>query len=395
MNVCVSVYSRFHAFDLAGQLHRLGHLGRLITSYPKFKAVEFGVPREKVRSLLLHEVAKRAWWKMPAALKPDWNLDPWFSERFERAAWKHIPKETDIFVGVSSFSERGLIEAKRLGAVTVLERGSTHIEFQRDILAEEFDHWGVKGFRVDPRSVVKELREYEITDYISVPTEFVKSTFLEKGIDGAKVIVNPYGVNLGQFHQLPKQDDVFRIIYVGGMSLQKGVHYLLKAFSELRLPDAELWLVGAKYPEIDPFFSKYEGTFRYFGAVPQATLHEYYSQCSAFVISSIQEGMAQVQLQAMACGLPLVCTTNTGGGELINEGEEGFVLPIRDTDALKERILALYKNPEACAAMGQAAKRRVSQGYTWDDYGQRSAATYQRILAARQVGEGLSTSRSA
>jgi glycosyltransferase involved in cell wall biosynthesis len=87
---------------------------------------------------------------------------------------------------------------------------------------------------------------------------------------------------------------------------------------------------------------------------------------------SLEEGFAMVQFQAMACGLPLICTTNTGGEDLITkDGEEGYVVPIRDVEALKEKILYLYENQDIAKEMGQKAKQKVENGFTWDNYGDR------------------------
>ena len=92
-----------------------------------------------------------------------------------------------------------------------------------------------------------------------------------------------------------------------------------------------------------------------------------------------------VQPQAMACGLPLICTSNTGGEDLIENGVEGFIIPMRNVEALKERINFLYRNQDACREMGQAAKRRMQVGFTWDDYGQKIVNTYRTILSHRPV----------
>ncbi len=79
----------------------------------------------------------------------------------------------------------------------------------------------------------------------------------------------------------------------------------------------------------------------------------------------------------MACGLPLLCTPNTGGADFLSEdGAEGFVVPIRDPEALAERIGWFYEHREACQAMGQAARARVQAGFSWDDYGDRIMALY-------------------
>jgi glycosyltransferase involved in cell wall biosynthesis len=95
---------------------------------------------------------------------------------------------------------------------------------------------------------------------------------------------------------------------------------------------------------------------------------------------SIEEGLALVQLQAMACGLPLICTTNTGGEDLIQEGEEGYIIPIRDIGALKENLVYLYENPAERKEMGRKAMERVRGHFSWDDYGRRTMEHYRRIM---------------
>jgi len=87
-----------------------------------------------------------------------------------------------------------------------------------------------------------------------------------------------------------------------------------------------------------------------------------------------------VQPQARACGLPVICTTNTGGEDIVRDGKDGFVIPIRDVEKLKEKLVYLYENPEICWKMGESAKQRVSQGFTWDDYGDKIIKLYADIL---------------
>lgn len=384
MKVTVSVFGRFHAFYLADQLHRRGYLQQLITTYPKFEVSKYNIPSTKVDSIVYPELMARIWARLPVPINPNLNPQFFIHECFDKAAARHIAYDIDLYVGWSSFSERGLSRAKATGAVTIVERCSSHIEYQRDILQEEYGRFGSKPELPQPEIVEKEKREYDLADYVSIPSEFVRRTFLEKGFPAAKLIKVPYGVRLDGFKQIPKEDKTFRVIFAGSMSLRKGVHYLLQAFAELRLPNAELWLVGTKLPEIEPFFKKYAGSFHYIGHVPQAKLHEYYSQCSVFAICSVEEGMAYVQAQAMACRLPLICTTNTGGEDLITDGKEGFVIPIRDVEALKEKILYLYENQDICYEMGQAAMRKVQQGFTWDDYGNKIYAEYQRVLSDKR-----------
>jgi len=382
MKVTVSVKGRFHAFNLAWELQRLSCLRRLITSYPVFETVKYGIDKDKIQSLLTFEIMERSWRKFPGLLKRACDVRYFLCEHYDRAASHLIPDNSDIFVGWSSFSLHSIRRSKQRGIKTVLERGSSHIQFQNEILREEYNHFGVKGELTHPKIVEKEIAEYAEADYISVPSMYVKQTFLDRGYPEGKIIHVPYGVDLKNFRRIPKQDNIFRVIHCGALTLRKGVHYLLQAFSELSLPNTELWLIGAISQEIKPFLALYASDkTRHLGPFPQANLFKYYSQGSVFCLASIEEGLAMVQAQAMACGLPVICTTNTGGADIIRDGVDGFVVPIRDVNALKEKLLYLYKNPEFRLAMGDSAQDRVAAGFSWSDYGMRMCNQYNDILS--------------
>ena len=380
MKVIISVGGRFHAFYLAQQLLKRGYLDKLITSYPKFETVKYGIPKGKIESILIKEILQRGWSKLPQFCRNLYNPQFFISDLYDRLAVKKIVK-SDIFVGWSSFSLHSLRKAKKLGALTILERGSSHIIYQNEVLRKEYKEFGVKPHLAHLKIIEKELKEYEEADYISIPSLFVKRTFLGKGIPGNKLIHVPYGVDLSQFRQISKNDNVFRVIFVGGMSLRKGVHYLLQAFSELNLPNSELLLIGAFNDEIKPFFKKYEGKYKWLGHIPQKELYKYYSQGSVFVLNSIEDGFGMVIIQAMACALPVIATTNTGGEDIIRDGIDGFIIPIRNNNSLKEKLLYFYQNPAICQQMGQSAKKRVSSGFTWDGYGNKIIKAYEHALA--------------
>lgn len=392
MRVIVSVGGRFHAFNLAKELEKRDYLTRLITSYPKFEVVKWGIPREKVDSVLIKEILERGFRRLPAAAKKLFNPQSAISNLYDKSASRRLVP-ADIFVGWSSFSLCSLRKARKMGMVTVLDHGSSHIEHQDRILREEYEKFGVKAELAHPAIIQKEKLEYEEADYIATPSLYVKKTFLDKGISESKIIHVPYGVDLSDFKQIPKEDSIFRVVFAGGMNLRKGVHYLLQAFSELDLPNSELVLIGSKNPEIELFFKKYnidygmrrgastQNKIKFIGHVPQKELHKYYSQGSVFVLMSIEEGLAMVQLQAMACGLPVICTEGTGGEDIVREEKDGFVIPIRDVVKLKERLLYLYENPSIRNIMGQSAKERASSSFTWGAYGNKMVMEYQRILA--------------
>jgi len=392
MKVCVSVLGRFHAFNLAHELDRQGALERLITSYPKFVAKRFGVPTELVSTVLSNELIRRGWAHLPDSITNLTNPVPFFCEHFETRAAKYIPSDADVYVGWSGVSLAGLERASSHGMMTIVERGSSHIETQTELLTEEYEQFGFKPRVAHPLIVEKELAEYEAADFISVPSQFVKNTFLERGVDEAKLIQVPYGVSLDSFTPPEagqrERDNVFRFIHVGGVNLRKGCHYLLQAFQKLNLPNAELLFVGPVASEMEPFRERYASPSIIFqGAVPQSELVHFYAKAHAFCLASLEEGLAMVTAQAMACGLPVIATTNTGAEDLVREGAEGFIVPIRDTNALAERMLWAYEHREAASAMGASAHDRIRSNFSWRDYGDRILKAYRSAESTLRSGK--------
>ncbi len=383
MKVVVSVKGRFHAFDLARELNKRNALLALVTSYPGFKASQFGIDRNLIKSYLYYEVLDRSarWLQKKLNRSSYFNAQYYIAEKYDKCVAKSLNYRMDIFTGWSSFSLQSIQKVREHGGISILERGSSHIQYQNDILNEEYNKYGVKPLLPHKSIVEKELKEYQEADYISVPSRFVYNTFIERGISKDKLIINAYGVDTINFHPGIKSDNVFRVIYCGALSLRKGVQYLLQAFSELSLKNAELIMIGDMLPEIKKIMSKFKTTYiKHYPSVSQSQLRNFYVTGSVFVMPSIEEGMAMVQVQAMACGLPLICTTNTGGGDLIKDGKEGFIIPIRDVTSLKEKIEWLYCNRQEAEEMGQAAYKKVREGYTWNDYGKRMYKIYSNIL---------------
>jgi glycosyltransferase involved in cell wall biosynthesis len=361
-------------------MHGLGNLARLYTALPRWKVDN--LPKEKVSTFPWLMAPSAGFARVCRTRLPreiDWIVTDTFGSWVARRL-----QACDIFHSLSSYGLRAhRVARQRYGALTVCDRGSSHILYQDEILAEEHSLWKVPYRHIDPRVVERELQEYEECDFITVPSDFAYLTFVEKRVAKEKLRLVPYGVDLSLFRPVPKVDKIFRVIYVGALSLQKGIQYLLQAVEPLRLPGFELWLIGGLDPDIKPIMERYAGSFRYLGVIPRTKLFSYYSQGSVFIMASIQDGFGLVQAQAMACGLPVVATTNTGASSLFTDGREGFIVPIRDPEAIREKIVYLYEHPDLRNAMAQAARERVQHLGGWDDYGNRMLAVYEDALSCR------------
>ena len=221
-------------------------------------------------------------------------------------------------------------------------------------------------------------QEIQLADHIFVPSSFVENSLLEAGINKEKISVITFGAPIDYFQPQPKNDKFFRVLFVGRVEPRKGVHYLLQAWQELKFSQSELLLVGINdFPE--GWLERYTEQIRYISSVPHASLNQYYSSANVLVLPSLVEGLALVQLEALACGIPLITTPNTGGSDIITDGIEGFIVPIRDTEMLKEKLEWCYQHPLELAEMGRAARRQAEQ-LTWERYRQKLASQMLQIL---------------
>jgi glycosyltransferase involved in cell wall biosynthesis len=393
MRVVTSCLGRFWIFDQAAQLHRHGLLHRLITGSPVVLARKWGIPSAKVDSLLANFVMGYAHHRIAGALpaKVNSRLRKFTHDAFSARLAKHIPEGTDVLIGLSSFCYEAILEGKRRGIRTIVDHGSLHEATERKILLNESEKF---GFRLSGNStqnwlIEKEDAEFHAADHIFALSNVAKRTLVENGIAPEKIFVNRGGVSLDQFYPRHKDDNVFRIIHCSNLSPRKGLHYLLQAFRELALPKAELWIIGpdrgiredAKLQNLVRALCTPNVFFK--GPVAQSQLNTYFSQGSVFALPSLADGFGLVVPQAMACGLPVIVSDMTGAADLVREGENGFIVPAGEAEALKEKLQFLFDHQELCGEMGRRAQDAAALDETWDAYGNR-LATFLSGLAHRQ-----------
>jgi glycosyltransferase involved in cell wall biosynthesis len=194
----------------------------------------------------------------------------------------------------------------------------------------------------------------------------------------------PYGVNLIRFQptSVPLAGR-FDLLFVGGMSLRKGVPYLLQAYRRLQHPRKSLTLAGSVSPDMVALMKGiglWSDDVRLLGHVPQPKLKDLMSRSHVMVLPSIEEGLALVQAQAMACGCVVVASRHTGAEDLFSDGEEGFIVPVRSADALLQRLQQLADAPTLRDAMSARALQRVRSTGGWHDYGDQAMAVYRELL---------------
>ena len=304
-------------------------------------------------------------------------MNAWTALSFDR--WTNIRIEPcDAFIAISG---AGLLTGRSIqsnGGIFLCDRGSTHQRYQENILADEYRRWNVPHTLHKPHITAREEEIYATANAITVPSTVAKRSFLQMGISPEKVHVIPYGVRLDHFTPTEKPpQDSFEVLFAGQISLRKGIPYLLQAFARLKHPNKHLTIVGSIQPDMRGLLpSLPTDNVVFTGSLPQAQLAKKMSASHLLVLPSIEEGLALVQGQAMACGCPVLATTATGAEDLFTDGKQGFIVPDRDVDALSERMQQVADDPALQRTLSEAALLRVKDLGGWDQYGE----TWDRLL---------------
>lgn len=381
----IITHGRFHSFDLATELQKAGRLAAIYTGNPRFTLRNTGVRPEFIRSLPWLHMLQLGLLRVPGCPRRLVDEVAWWAGQSLRVYAARTLPECSVISALSGSGLRAGAILQRRGGVYLCDRGSTHIRWAERTLAAEFDAIGLRWDGIDPRAVAVELAEYDLADAITVPSSFAMRSFVEMGVPAAKLRVVPYGVNLAAFHRCAQRAPHFRVLFVGQLSVRKGLHYLLEAFDRARLPGAELVLVGGRTADTETILGR--GPLKNVtvaGALSRDEVAREMSRASVMVLPSIEEGLALVQAQALACGCPVIATTNTGSEDLFDDGREGFVVPPRDVEALVDRLTRLYRDRALLEAMAQAAVRRVEALGGWDAYGRAMIAVFDELLAAKR-----------
>jgi glycosyltransferase involved in cell wall biosynthesis len=381
MKVSQAVFGVFHHFELARELDRRGYLDTVYSTWPWARLKREGLPRNKIQTFpWLHtpEMLLRRAGMLPRWLDDELGyqnalrFDDWTARRIDETGGAFSKTGTlDALIGISGAALKTGRLLQQRGGKFICDRGSTHQRYQAEIVADEFRRWGLEPPPSDMRDTVREEAIYEMADAITVPSSFSRRSFIEQGVPAEKIHTIPYGVRLETFSKVADPPaDTFNVLFAGHVSLRKGVPYLLQAFAQLKHPRKRLRCAGAIAPEIKQLLARLPTQdVEFLGSVPQTELPRMMSESHVLVLPSIEDGFGLVLSQALACGCPIIASTNTGGDDLITEGEEGFIVPIRDVETLASRMQQLAEDPGLQLRMSEAALARVQHVGGWRQYG--------------------------
>lgn len=368
---------RTHMLDTARELEKLGHEVRFYSYVPMKRAVKFGLNKECSFSLF--------YWAIPfLCLFKLLGHRHWITIFYQRIFdyfTAYYMKPCDVFIGQSPMHRYCLKYAKRkYNAVTILERGGLPAEIFGENMKNDPK---LKGKPLYPQWLVRyETKGYLIADYISVGAQHVKASLISIGIDATKIFVNNYGFNSAFFS--PTKITIskpYDIILVGRWCYNKGSDLITSACKRMGYRFLHVGCLLEPFPIMD--------NMHHIDSVLEKELLQYYEKAKVFILPSRAEGLALVQAQAIACGLPLVCSSQSGGRDFnkyVPCGE--WIIEMKELTV--EELIRCIDRALLMADTQRGIRCYVGENFgniSWEGYGKRYDSFLRTITNTNHVSK--------
>lgn len=264
-------------------------------------------------------------------------------------AWvKSLLRPGDHMISSYAYANSCFRWIRRHGGKTFLDGGNSHPENFWRILSAEHRRWESPVPPVAPFLYRRSLAMMKDVDYVIAPSHFVADSFRQQGFRSEQILYVPYVTDLQNFRPLGHRPAgrPLTLINTGSLSLRKGTPYLLEAFERIRslVPDARLLLTRQVSDSIPHVMQKYKNLpIEWAETLKPADLCKRLQSADIFILPSLEEGMARTALEAMACGLPVILTPNTGACDMVEEGVTGSIVPTCNAEAIESCIMEWWE----------------------------------------------------
>ncbi|RQZ09493.1 glycosyltransferase [Burkholderia sp. Bp9031] len=369
MKVSVAVCGRFHFHNYIDRLDELEILDTFYYSH-RARTTPFSLAHGRAVNIWAKEYAVRAHSKLLKSRLSD-RLFPIYHDLWQfgvRFNWRPTPL---LHVMAHGTARHIVAKAKREGSIVLGEVVNTHPLYRDRLLSEEENRRGLPhGHRIN-RQQQRLIDEVNLYDYILAPSSIVRESFIQHGVPASIIKVIPYAANVQRFRPLERRGtnpNRFGILCVGQICLRKGQIYLLEAVKQLGDARVHVTLIGQIDPTIEPLLAPYRHLFTHIPRVDNAQLNDYYNAADLFVLPSLEEGLAVVLCEALATGLPIVATRESGAAEIIEHDRSGKIVPSGSVDQLANAIGEMIGSPDKIVEFSRQASIAAASTHNWIQY---------------------------
>lgn len=204
------------------------------------------------------------------------------------------------------------------------------------------------------------VEEANLTDLIICASTYTKQTLISNKIDNKKIYVIPYGYDskndIGDVEK--KENEIFNILFVGGVNVMKGIPYVIQALKKIKNNKIRLTLVG-NVQDIIRNMVKNDNRIILKGYVPHENIYLEYQKADLFIFPSLSDGFGFAPLEAMSYGIPCIVTNTSGISDIIDNGKNGFIIKSNSSEEIREKIEWCYKERGKLKKIGQFAKLKA------------------------------------
>jgi glycosyltransferase involved in cell wall biosynthesis len=283
--------------------------------------------------------------------------------------------EPKQLIAWSQTSFKTIKKNRQLGGKNLLEHPMPHVNYWMEINNSFYQNkrfTSKPGFsRFSERMVKRMQDEYLISDHINVHSTFVRNTFIQNGVDPARILITPLGIRLDEFPFINEQNirsGKFKILYIGRLELWKGVHLLIDVCDKMKSPNIELILAGRILPEIVPILKNAKSSIKTLGALGKKQLSKLIKESDVVVLPSLNDAFGMVILEAMAHAVPVIASTASAGPDIITEKENGMIVMAGSTESLEQAITWAFENRKKLDEIGNNARSTVHSRFLEANY---------------------------
>lgn len=300
-------------------------------------------PGDPVGQVVLVRATKWIYAYTPVRFSPGWK-NYLGGELFDREAAAKI-EAAEIISAYNGQALHIFRRARRLGYKgLILESATAHVNHVMRQQEKAVRAYGIEAGWLNEAQRRKTLREYEVADIIYAASQHARDTFLAEGIPAHKLQLRHFQADARFTPPTRRPDDgVFRIVYVGALSVMKGAPALLDAFARFAHPHAELTIVGGWGTRgMRHYMEERLRSDPRIRVAPGDPL-PYLQRADVFVHPSFTDSLGLAPLEALACGVPVIVTEDTGMKEHIRDGVNGYVVPTGSAKAILAHLEALIR----------------------------------------------------
>lgn len=293
----------------------------------------------------------------------------WRDRIHDRWAASQLNANYSAVIGYEECSLLTFRKAKKLGITTILDLAQIHFK-EIEIISNQFpvfsEIYANKKLRTRINTIKAE--ELALADNILCLSSFAKESLIKHGINPDKIKVVNLGFDPEKF--TPKStysnlsNEPLKIVYAGTITKRKGIDQLLRLVDDF--PNQIKITVIGSISDAGDIFEKYKPLITWYPYLEQQEMNKVFNENDLFVFPSYLDSWAMVVVEAMACGLPVIVTENTGAKDAVTS-DIGEILPAGDYEKLKETLLHISQHKDYLSRKGKSA-RAQSELYTWQNY---------------------------